>query len=488
MKVQLIHPRNDDKQRLLLNGYKSFPPPIGLEIIAKYIESHKSKTNIEIFDGNVTPKEEIIENLDADIIGISDWFSNHNNAMLFAKQAKTICPNAVIVIGGPNATNLGERILINHLYVDYVVYGDGEESMLSLVDRKDDSSIPNLWFRDDLDHIRFTFKKSCLINKSKDFDLDHLFVNNCDKYNSTSQNYKFDKNLSPVPISSIRGCIKAYKHGACSFCSFPVDLKLRMKTPEKFWSQIQLLHNKYGISKFLETGDNFIVGNYPEKVLEAKPKDLNIYLRIYANIESLNEKNIQELSEIGVREIYFGIESIDSKIQQQTNKRIKESEIIYNIRLMQDYGIHPFPSFIFGLPGETEVSMIRNNSFARLIAEEFTSIQHISYNTWIPLIGSELFDMLMNDSFIFKKYQYYTNKSLRTDDDIDYEILFLLSLKKFTNLSFETFYNIYKKPLHPRLYNQVAGYGGIADNIKDSDYYIEIINDLQESCLTNSHL
>lgn len=474
MKLQLIHPANDNKQRLILNGYKSFPPPIGLEILSKYIEIKNPNIKIEIFDGNATSPEVILKNLNADFIGISDWFSNHSNSMYFAKRTKEINPLCKVIIGGPNATNLGERILINHPYVDFVVYGDGEEALYDIVKAKSNSEIPNLWYRNAKGGICFTFKKSCKINDNEDFDLEHLLFNNISKYDTRVKSYKQTKDLSPFPISSIRGCIKAQQSGPCAFCSFPSDLKLRIKSPEKFWSQIELLYSKYGISKFLETGDNFIVGNYPEKILKSKPKDLNIYLRIYANIESLNYKNIKELAGIGVKEIYFGIENIDESVQKEVNKKYDSSSIFEKIELIQDFGIHPFPSFIFGLPGETEISMIKNNAFAKLLSYEFPSIQHISYNAWIPLIGSELFNKLMNDEFVFENYQLYTNKSLLTDDDIDYELLFLLSLKRFTDLSFETFHNIYKKPLHSRLSDQVAGYGGIADIINDSSYYKSI--------------
>lgn len=477
MKVQLIHPANDNKHSLIQNGYKSFPPPAGLEILASYILSKKTNVDFEIFDGNTTSTYEIISNIYADFIGISDWFSNHLNAIDIAKKIKQRNPNCKIAIGGPNATNLGDRILKKYSFVDYVICGDGEESLFGLLDRQPFNIIPNLWYRQPNSEITFTFKKVFNINKSEPYNLDHLYSFNFYKYNSNSLNYNETMNLAPMPISSIRGCIKAKKYGACSFCSIIDDSKLTVKSAANFWNQIEFLYKKYGIRKFFESGDSFVIGNYPEKLLISKPIDLNIHLRIYANIETLSEQKIEILAKIGVKEIFIGIENIDPSILKQSNKVIDTKQVVKTLEIIEKFNIHPFLSFILGLPGESKESMKKNHDFARQLSYQFTKMNHISFNVGFPLIGSDWFKTLMNNSFIEKYYFNFTNKSLFDEDDIDYELLFLLSLKEYSTVSFAELYKQYKKPLHPRLINQVAGFGSIADNIFHSERYNSVLNE-----------
>ena len=268
MKIQFIHPSNDEKHLNLQNGYKSFPPPVGLEILANYLNSKNKGLDIEIFDGNSTDNDTIVSNINGDIIGISDWFSNHNTVIKIARTIKRTNPKAKIIIGGPNASNLGERILLNHMFIDYVVYGDGEEAIDGIVKGLLLDKIPNLWYKTEEGSIKFTFKKSFNINSTLSYNLDHLFEYNIEKYDSRLYSYSNSVSLTPMPISSIRGCIKAQKYGACSFCSINSDSKIKIKSAEKFWQQIIALNSNYGINKFFETGDSFVIGDYPEQLLK----------------------------------------------------------------------------------------------------------------------------------------------------------------------------------------------------------------------------
>jgi anaerobic magnesium-protoporphyrin IX monomethyl ester cyclase len=478
MKIQFIHPANDIKHKSLQNGYKSFPPPIGLEILANYLISHHKGLCIEIFDGNSTDIDAIHSYINADIVGISDWFSNHNNAIDIAKRIKEINPDTVIVIGGPNASNLGERILLNHQFVDYVVYGDGEEAIEGIVKGLFLDSIPNLWYRPENNRVKFTFKKAFNINSTGPYTLDHLFDFNLKKYNSRLSSYSHDLSLAPMPISSIRGCIKAKKSGPCSFCSINSDAKIEIKTAENFWEQIVFLNSKYGINKFFETGDSFVVGNYPEHLLALKPKYLDIHLRIYANIDTLSHEKINILAKIGVKEIFVGIENIDNEVLSHSNKSNNRIQLAKALQEIEKHGISPFLSFILGLPGETEASLIKNHSFARYLSDRFLQMNHISFNAGVPLIGSTWFNNMLSNPSVRNKYRSFTGKSLQIDDDIDYEALFLLSLKLYTSINFDLLYKVLNTPLHPRLANQVAGFGSIADNIKHSVKHLYLAQEL----------
>ena len=54
--------------------------------------------------------------------------------------------------------------------------------------------------------------------------------------------------------------------------------------PKLMWEQIKLLYERYGTTWFWESGDTFLIGTYPERVLAARPDDLShIRLKFYTN-------------------------------------------------------------------------------------------------------------------------------------------------------------------------------------------------------------
>jgi len=474
MKIQLIYSPNDKKYQDLRTGYDSYPPPVGLAILSSYLKRFsKKEVTIQIIDGNITKISEILEILDGDLIGFSDWFTNHNNSIFLAKKAKIKNPNSKIIFGGPNASNLGERILRNHPEIDYVVYGDGEEALLGIVNNS--SLIPNLWYRLN-GKVLFTFKKNTLIEKTVPFDFEDLYETDIQKYNSKHKYYNENIGLTPVPISSIRGCLKAISFGACSYCAIPRFNKMSILNPKLAWNQIGLLNEKYGINYFFETGDNFLNGNYHRRLLESKPTDLKVNFRIYADFESLNLTEIDILEELGVVEIFIGLESISSEVVEKANRSSNKQAIINTISYLHKKKIRVFLPFLFGLPGESKQSIIQNFEFAYILLNDYDNIQRVLFSLAIPLIGTSWFNDLQTNQIIIDRYLEITGRNLIEDDQMDYELLVLLSLEKYTSIKFIDLYRILKTPLSTKIKDRIAGFGCLEEVVLNLESEINLKN------------
>ena len=462
-KIQLIFPPNDDKYKGLRSGYTSFPPPSGLEILASFIERKFPDVQIQIFDGCVQTIDEISSLLNADLIGISDWFTNHRNAIRLAKASKKYNPSSQVVLGGPNASNLARRILSRHREVDFVVHGDGEMAILGLLKGIPFQQIPNLWYRNINGEVVFS-KQYCVELDSLDvFDFRHVFKSDLGKY----RNYKYDEcslGLTPVPISSIRGCFKAERQGPCIYCSMP-ERKLRVMNPELAWRQIQHLNSLYDIRYFFETGDSFVAGDYPEKFLKAKPPGLNVFFRNYATPDSLNVENISISKELGVVEIFIGIETIDSKVLHQANKAYDTNVIENKIHLLEQKGIRVFLPFMFGLPGETYKSVRESSIFAKYLIKKYRNIQRVLFSLALPLAGTTWFSTLIRDLDLVSEYNEHGKRSLISDDDIEYERLFLLSFKRLCHVSFTEVYNAITTQISGFPKDRIGSFGGLEHRI-----------------------
>ena len=447
--IDLIMPESDEWYQQVHSGYTIMPPPSNLEILASYINSKISNTRVRVY----SDIKEINNNLASDFIGISDWFSNHQNAMNLAKKIKQRNPNCKIAVGGPNASNLGARILKNNSYVDYLVCGDGEEALVGLIELKEGkrqlTDVPNLWHRNEKGEAEYTFNQNISLNDSPLFDFSHLMIPQLEQYDSRRSNFISDVTRTPVPISSIRGCVKAMKLGRCSFCSMPTK-GIRIMKPEKVWEQVTALNNQYGIVEFFETGDDFIIGNYPKQLLKAKPKDLDVSFRIYTTPDKVSSEVAHTLRHLGVREIFMGIENINPVILRRANKFYDVSKVEDSVKNCEQEGIMVFLPFMFGLPGETEETAKKNHEFAHMLVGKYKNVNRILYSLVVPVVGCDLFKELASDRKIQRQYP-----EILWQDKLDYLKLTKLSIEKFCKVSLDSLLQFVNSP--PKLSSQIVG-------------------------------
>lgn len=432
MKIQLIHPPADKTYEGIEAAWlKSVPT--GLALIASSIDD---VCEVEIIDGNNMELPAILSMIDADVVGVSDWYSKHANALAIVEYAKNI--GAKTVIGGPNATHLGERILKNNPFVDFVIAGDGEESFRKLVLGKHLKDIPNLIYKLD---------DKILKNKREDISLVKLF----DLEHIVNPDYNPE---NPVPISSIRGCIKAEKDDRCSFCS--IDHSLKLMSAEKVWEQVDLLNSKYGFDFFFETGDSFIVGKYPQMLLESRPDHLkNIKFRVYASPDQITEESAETFKALNVYEIFIGIESSDTDILRKAGKLYSKEDIDRALHLVNRAGIQRMQlPFIYGLPGETDESMEKTFQYAKSIVKAYPDVRILS-SLPLPIFGSELFENIRKDSEARKLYK----GDLDRDDFFDYEQLVRIQTAMQTLVDYDSVLNYVNKTSVLVGMDNAAGFG-----------------------------
>ena len=127
MRIALVAP----KWNRLVNDY----PPLGLAYLAAVLE--RAGHQVAVFDFGLSPDSELAEDVRQvsayapDLVGMTamtnTWYSAA--ALAQALKAALACP---IVVGGPHATVFPERVA-QEPAIDYVVVGEGEETLLELV-------------------------------------------------------------------------------------------------------------------------------------------------------------------------------------------------------------------------------------------------------------------------------------------------------------------------------------------------------------------
>ena len=87
-----------------------------------------------------------------DVIGFSCYIWNIDMILEISSSIKKILPHTFIFLGGPEVSFSGDDILKNNSFIDLIIKGEGEKTVLSLLNRieegeKNFCGIPGITFR-----------------------------------------------------------------------------------------------------------------------------------------------------------------------------------------------------------------------------------------------------------------------------------------------------------------------------------------------------
>ncbi len=224
---------------------------------------------------------------------------------------------APIVFGGPHATVLPESCLRNG--ADYVVLGEGEVTMLELVDAlasgNDVSKVSGIaYLRDNVLH---RTAARGVISNLDDIPLPARDLLPMDKYRNSQARSRKQPSHS---LFTSRGC-----PGTCSFCNKMIfGTKARYFSVERIVEEFFLLRDRYGAQDIAIYDDNFLADR---KIAHAVCDALirNKFDRtwsIEARIDSVDREILLHAKEAGCDFIAYGIESGSQKVLNSINKRI----------------------------------------------------------------------------------------------------------------------------------------------------------------------
>jgi radical SAM superfamily enzyme YgiQ (UPF0313 family) len=377
MKIQLVQPTTGEYKS---NSRSGSYPPLGLVSIATYVKKHNPDTDIEILDGELLTHEEIIQKLDADIVGINANTVTYPQAIKVAKAAKKL--NSKIVLGGVYPSALPDLILDKRGdIIDTLVEGYGEKSFLEMT----------------LDNYKW---KKHIVDYKPDFNNmphpDRSFVD-MEEYIRIFKTSHPKWNFRATNISTNFGCEWKHKTGGCIFCSRSGTIPYQRK-PDLVWQEVRELVEIYGIDYLVDFSDSTLQNiDWFNDLVNSKPKDLNPIWHIFGRMDEINPDTIELMKKLNCRHIFVGIESGDPEVYRSCKKGGgSPKHSIKMAKLLAENNIGLTPSYVIGLPGETEDSLKRTYEHARLI-QEIVGFEEIFCCEFIPFPGSAAFKQLGAD-------------------------------------------------------------------------------------------
>jgi len=164
----------------------------------------------------------------ADIIGISTMCNFLPFLVLAIEKIKQQFPQKVVILGGPGPTAVGRQLLTSFPFLDIIVFGEGEKTVVELME--------HLLAKRNLDGVSgIAFKN----NGKVQVNAPREEIKDLDSLPSPYHSCKNLKDYSTIGVLSGRGCSFGY-----SFCSIPTVFgrKVRLRKIEKVVEEISLLY------------------------------------------------------------------------------------------------------------------------------------------------------------------------------------------------------------------------------------------------------
>ncbi len=291
-----------------------------------------------------------------DLIGITSVTMNFPAAVKTLQYCKTLRPEAVTVMGGPHVTFTAKETLRAFPGVDIIVRGEGEETIVELLQALADGKKP--------EGIKgLSFRRDGTVVETED----RPFIPDIDRLPLPDRTlFPLSRYLAmrvPASILSSRGCPTG-----CSFCVGyrMTGRKGRFRDPLRVVDEIQAAQG-LGFEEVCIDDDLFTRNRRHVTAIcdEIGKRGIKLKMYIFARVDTVDEPLLRKLKEAGCAMICFGLESGNQGILDRANKGATVERARRAVELCKAAGISPFGSFILGLPGETKETMEETLSFAQ---------------------------------------------------------------------------------------------------------------------------
>jgi len=300
-----------------------------------------------------------------------------------------------------------KQMMESYKEIDFIIRGEGEETLFELVMGYQLSDIRSLVWRTNKKIIENKIRPMIKNLNSLPFPAWDLV--NPINYPSRGQGLVNGINLSKevrFPLIFSRGCM-----GTCTFCSSWLIWKgYRYRSGILVADEIEMLNKTYGAKHFVFQDDT-LTGNRDEIIMFCKEilkRNLKIAIFGTTRVDKVDLQMLRVMKQAGFYELSFGIESGSPNMLLHINKRTDIDKIKHAIRITKKAGIKTCALMMFGLPRETTKDRILSKKLLDSIKpDEIGSVGSV----WI-LPGTAFYEQaknagLMKDSFWLSKKKYY---------------------------------------------------------------------------------
>ena len=358
---------------------------LGLAYVASSLESNGYE--VEILDQMVErlSSEEVcerIQQISAEIIGFTcntvqyGFVEETLKHLLNVKRKKRI----KIIVGGVHA-RIRPMECMNLPGVDFVIKGEGENTIVELLQYIDDASkyrdVRGIFYRDEKDQIIETPDRPFLENLDElPFPSRRLFpkphwLNSVGIYETT--------------IQATRGC-----PFDCVYCASPKlwKRKVRFRSTKNVVDEMEEILKEFpDIKSFEFVDDTFTLKKEYVMSLcdEMLKRKLKVKFQAETRADFLTADTISKMKRAGLYWIQIGLESGNREVLRKAKKKIDLEQVKRAVRLVKSNRVYVELLCQVGLPGETKETAGQTIKFAQGLSPD-----SVCFQLTTPFPGSEL--------------------------------------------------------------------------------------------------
>lgn len=191
------------------------------------------------------------------------------------------------------------------------------------------------------------------------------------------KHHLFKNELYRMPFMDAKPLATVLTNYACPFpCTFCImsTMPFVQRSAQSICDELDALHN-LGI-KYIYFSDQtfFIQKEITNQVLDYMiQQQFNFSWMCFSRVDVLDETRIKKMKLAGCNMIMFGVEWADEAYLEQYKKHYTLDQIRETFRLTKEIGISRLGTFLLGVPGQTEESIMNTVNFAIELQADYAS-------------------------------------------------------------------------------------------------------------------
>ncbi|MFQ5801326.1 MAG: B12-binding domain-containing radical SAM protein [Candidatus Methylomirabilales bacterium] len=404
--------------RIRPDGLQTVFPPYGsTAIIQSLVKAGYNDTFLFDIDGLRPPYSEVIAYFQRerpDVVGISGVVST---AYKFIKQLiatlHEILPETPVIVGGNVAAN--SEILLRLAKADYCVIGEGEDTIVELVDylkhkggrgQPDDHNalrkILGITFIDENDVVVFTnYRPDIPADRlydpavdilARDSDINRYIIDPWFYVSFAYDRRSFEphrKGKKLATIVSTKGCV-----AKCTFCH-RWDQGIRFVPVDLVIERIKMFQKRYNVGFISFSDENFGSSHrWVDELLE-KIAPLDILWRVGGvRCRTVTRDMLKRMQDVGCVNVQYGVESGSQQMLDVMEKNTKVQHNLDAAKWTYEVGLYTSYAMVLGMPGECPETVQETIEFLKEVTEFLPEPPYarISINRLEALPGTPVYE------------------------------------------------------------------------------------------------
>jgi anaerobic magnesium-protoporphyrin IX monomethyl ester cyclase len=395
-RVSLVVPPVHAVVNELGHGYL---PPLGLLSIGGPLVDAGFDVELVDADAGHLTMNEVVSHLkyrapDAVLIGHSGSVAANPIALELMRAVKSALPHTATVYGGVYASFAAEAIMQEESAVDFVVRGEGEVTVVELLDvlRCGDNGLAGARF---VNPVAETARELGGIPGLVWRDRDRVVTNPWRPPLTGLDHFRVAWELCEWPLYESpqrggRAAVVQFSRGCpnrCTYCGqWRFWRRWRHRSVGRFVDELQLLHDRHGVRTVFVADENWACDAERFRALlvaiAERRLDLDIYCAMCAADVVRDAGHLDLYRRAGIICLMLGVESLDPEVLERVGKHNPYATTHRAVELLRRFGTLSVVNVIYGLRDETWRSVWETARRLRALAPDFFNALHLTPLPW----------------------------------------------------------------------------------------------------------